>query len=547
LKALAEFSGLSKDKISSYALSFIFAPAINAAGRMGEAFPALEMLLEKDLERAAALSEKLYQINQQRRATERKILDEAEVAAQEQLEKPGRGIITLAAENWHHGVIGIVASRLVDKFCRPVALIALDGDVGRGSARSVAGFDITSALSASSGLLTRFGGHEQAAGFTIPRENCNLLCESLNHYAITVIKDEKMQPALNIEAELNEEEISFELADLMEQMEPFGPANPSPLLGSRGWELVSWRLVGADKKHLKLNVKKGSWTLAPIFFSAADIEAKLEPERTIDLAFKLKTGFFRNKKTLEVETKDIRFCDEDEYGRFSVVDKRGVANRIGILQKLINDHGQGTAIFYSTLSSRNSVEKKCRSVENCHGITSGSLNGTLKMPDDIEKVILYELPLTGELLIPIMKAVRKAGRATVYLLFNEQDKVINRSILDHALPGSDSLRKVVQFLLDEKKTTISEKDRVKVEEIIGFKPAGTFWQRVEAVITEAGIITKIKAETSPGQLYQSWSSILAESSTFLDMEKRRAACEEFQMMLLESSSAELSKYFKSLA
>ncbi len=546
LKALADLSGLSADRISSHSLSFIFAPAINAAGRMGEALPAAEMLLENDPDKAALLAEKLFQVNQERRATERKILEEAEKAALEQLAKPEQGIITLAAESWHHGVIGIVASRLVEKFYRPVALIALDGDVGRGSARSIPGFDITAALSSSSDLLTRFGGHEQAAGFTIPKANCGLLRDSLNRFALASFKKEKLLPALNIEVELEDEEISFELADFVKQLEPFGQANPSPLFASRDWELSSWKLVGSDEKHLKLNLKKGRRTIAPIFFSAAALEPKLEPGRSINLAFRLKSGFFRENKTLNVETKDIQFSDGDEYGGLSVVDKRGTTDRIGCLRELVNKPGNSTAVFLSTLSSRRRIEEKCRPGKECHLITSGSLNGKQKIPEAVSRVILYELPLTEELIKPLIKAAGNAGKATIYLLFNKRDILVNRNILDYTLPTSDILRKVVELFLEAEKMTFSGEDYLKMEEAIGFKPALTFWRRVEAVITETGILASIKKDVDSDQLFQNWSSILAKSATFSDMEKRRSACNEFQKMLLESSPAELSKYFRSL-
>jgi single-stranded-DNA-specific exonuclease len=182
-KALVEAVGLEQDRISSTSLAYVLAPSVNAAGRMGAALPAAQLMLEKDAAVAAELAGNLHQSNLQRRSTEKNILAAAETAAEAQLAEGDGRIITLAGEGWHHGVIGIVASRLVERFNRPVALIALDGDEGRGSARSIPGFDITAALADSAQLLSRFGGHEQAAGFAIPGEKVPELRDKLNRYA----------------------------------------------------------------------------------------------------------------------------------------------------------------------------------------------------------------------------------------------------------------------------------------------------------------------------------------------------------------------------
>lgn len=547
LKALADTVSLPPELINSRALSFILAPAVNAAGRMGEALPAAELLLETDLTRAFELAGKLHRANQMRRSTEQDILREAEAAALEQIAAADQPVITLAADGWHHGVIGIVASRLVEKFNRPAALIALDGNEGRGSARSIPGFDITAALAESADILLRFGGHDQAAGFTVPREKVEALRERLNRYASVNIQIDELQPQLFLEAELEDQDMDLDLAKKLELLQPYGTANPPPLLGSRSWNILSWRLVGADNRHLKLNMKKGSKIISPVFFSAADLEPKLEKGRPVDLAFRLKNGYFRQQQTLDVELKDISYSDEAQYLGLTVVDKRGCPDRIRCLNEILADNNTKAALFTSTISRRRQVEEKLLSASPACSVSSGSGNGPQKYPDHINTVILFDLPLSPEPIRPFFESLEKSGTITIYLLYGEADLQINHTILDHSLPTHENLLAIIDELRSKYADAPFKELSLAANNALRFKPADTFWERAAKILAETDIIStgNTLAEES-GNFSDRWADALGQSPTYIEALKLRAECERFQKALLENSPAEIAKYLQRL-
>ncbi|MFU8793914.1 MAG: single-stranded-DNA-specific exonuclease RecJ [Dethiobacteria bacterium] len=547
LKALADTVSLPPERINSRALSFILGPAVNAAGRMGEALPAAELLLETDLTRAFELAGKLHRANQMRRSTEQNILREAEAAALEQITAADQKVITLAAESWHHGVIGIVASRLVEKFNRPAALIALDGNEGRGSARSIPGFDITAALAESADILLRFGGHDQAAGFTVTRENVKELRERLNRYASVNLRKDELQPQLFLEAELEDRDIDSDLATKLELLQPYGTANPPPLLGSRSWNLLSWRLVGADNSHLKLNMKKGSKTISPVFFSAADLEPKLEKGRPVDLAFRLKNGYFRQQQTLDVELKDISYSDEAEYLGLTVVDKRGCSDRIGCLNEILADNNTKAALFTSTISRRRQVKDKCLSAGPACSVSSGSGNGSQQYPDHINAVVLFDLPLSPEPIGPFLKSLQETGSIIFYLLYGKADLQINRTIIDYSLPTPENLLAIIDELRSKHADTPFKELSLAANTALRFKPAATFWDRAAKILAETEIISadNILVKES-GNFSERWIDALSQSPTYNEAMELRAECERFQKVLLENSPAEIAEYLQNL-
>lgn len=545
LKALAELCGLKKEKFNSSALSFVFAPHLNAAGRLGDALPAMEMLLAEEEEKAALLANELCQINQKRRALERKILQQAESQAEEEIKKTKTSLLTLAAEDWHRGVIGIVASRLAEKYYRPVALVALDGDEGHGSARSIPGFDITKALSASSRLLARFGGHEQAAGFSVPKENIAPLRGSLNRYAAENLSAETLQPSLDIEAELGPDEISFELADHLELLEPFGEGNPTPILGTRSWELSSWRLVGADQSHLKLSVKKGGKHLAPIYFSAAAKEPGLSQNEPIDFAFRLKTGFFNRQKTLDVVVKALQPSKIEHSSSLKVTDQRENPDRDAALENLLQGYPGETVIFCATLASKNRLLEKFKPGVSHQFITNGRFKDFALKKTPLKRLVLYELPLDKVILEPALKALLKSEAPEIFLLYRSEDRTLSTRLLDHSMPNARHIRQVAEYFLEKGEAGILEEEQVVLAQKIGFKPAPLFWQRLSAIIKEAGLGGHLKNKATGSAFLKELSAMLEASSTFSSLQKRRSSCERFQSILLHAPAGELNKYFSS--
>ncbi len=531
-KVLAEKVKLDRDKINSTALAFILAPSINAAGRMGEALPAAKLMLERDIQKAGVLAEQLHSANLLRRTTEAKILKEAEKAASAMLSGREK-IITLSGEGWHHGVIGIVASRLVEKFNRPVFLIALEEGEGRGSARSISGFDITAALSASAALLERFGGHEQAAGFTIKEANINKLKDGLEKHAGSNLSANLLNKTLKIEVELDKSEICLHLAKCLEKLHPHGMANPVPLFASRGWQLQSWRLVGSDKKHLRVVFKKEGKTLETIFFSGASVENLLQRGRLVDIAFKLKRGCYKGEETLDVELRDLKYSDVQPFKRFSIIDRRGVEGRLDNLLSILRQKEIKAVIFISTQARLEKIKSSC-SGENDHCyITGGSINKGLVLPDYFNTVILYDLPFHGKTLEQIFKHQCAQENLSLYLLFDRADLKRNRLILERSLPTTGQIEKIVAALL----ATHGKQGEVSfptvLEKTLGFKAGSGFQSRVEKILVESGILDRNYYIKDSPLKKRTLLERFEGSSTYLAVKKLRYECENFQKDLLE--------------
>ncbi|MDY6825727.1 MAG: single-stranded-DNA-specific exonuclease RecJ [Bacillota bacterium] len=546
-QALAEVVNFDLKNVSATTLSFILAPSINAVGRMGEAGPAAELLLTGDQKRAMILAEELHGANKQRRDVERQILEEAEKAALEGPLADDEKIIVLAGTGWHHGVIGIVASRLVEKYNRPVVLIALDGNEGRGSARSINGFDITEALAGSASFLERFGGHEQAAGFSVTADNIKKVQDDLYCYARTRINDEQLKPKLYLEAELSGDDIDFSLVDRLKQFQPFGTGNPAPLFVSPNWELKSWRIVGKDKKHLKIKVSQNGLTLDPIFFSGAYLEPLLQKHRKVDLAVKIKEGFFRQEKTIDMEARDLRYCDSEDFETMEIVDLRGIKNRMHFLKELVQNKEGETAIFVSTKARMKEIEKFCSCCKKLYYFTSGSNNKSGSIFSNFNSVVLYDLPLFGDPLHPLFGGDQSGKRTAVYLLFNEKDRQRNSALIDYSLPAPEILKKIAFSVSASGDSDLPKKMADLIKKNLGFKPATGYLSRVEAILGEIGLLQEHFSEETREEILNSWPDCLKKSPAWQEVAGIRENCEQFQCLYLEGSRKEIAASLKTLA
>ncbi len=545
-RALIDAVSLNEEHLSSTALSFVLAPAINAAGRMGEALPAANLLLENDALKAEILAAQLHQANLLRRSTEQKIMLEADEAAANLLAEEDYKVITLAGENWHHGVIGIVASRLVEKYNRPVCLVALEGDQGRGSARSIPGFDITAALSECSEILERFGGHGQAAGFTIRTGYIGELRECLNRYALLKLDDSHLTPRLYIEAEIEPSEIQLNLTTQLEKLQPFGMANPVPLFGSRQWMVQSWRLVGGGQKHLKLNLKKDGRTLEPIIFSGAFLDQHLEKGRCVDILLKLKNGFYRDKKTLEAEVKDLCYCDNFRSGSFELIDQRNCKDRLARLKDICERTGGQTVVFAATRSRSEKILKGCSIPNPPIIMTNGLIDESIEIPQEHGPVVFFDLPLYAGVLQHIFQKGFKKDPATIYLLYNRDDLKLNRRLMELSLPSEHMLEKIVNILGGAEKAGDSPVFPGSAQTGIDFKPAPSFWERAGNIMTETGLLHAGRLTPEWKEIHKSLPSCLDFSPTFRATKELQQQCEQFQKLLLEAPLEEIASLLHKL-
>jgi len=276
-------------------------------GRLGHAIRGVELLLSADEHQANALARDFEELNERRQEVDRATL----VQAREHLSVSGMdetfGIV-LAGEGWHPGVIGIVASRIVEEFGRPTVLVSLDGDVGKGSGRSIAPFDLHAGLSECRDLLIRFGGHRSAAGITIARDQLPAFAQRFNAVARERLTPDDLMPELRADLEVTLGELTPQLEALLRHIEPCGMGNPSPVLITRQVTLAAApRVVGREQEHLKLWLTDATGThIDALGWGMAGRAGELEQGATFDVAFRLESDEWNGEKRLQARLADFR-------------------------------------------------------------------------------------------------------------------------------------------------------------------------------------------------------------------------------------------------
>ncbi|HET6798405.1 MAG TPA: single-stranded-DNA-specific exonuclease RecJ [Gemmatimonadales bacterium] len=296
IQALIDVTGLTGREVRARHVGYVLGPRLNAAGRVGDAGDGLRLLLTDDPAEAATLAQQLENMNIERQALDQRILDEAlqQVERSATLEQDA-GLV-LAGEGWHPGVVGIVASRVVERYGRPTFLIAFDGDIGKGSGRSTSRFNLHAALLSCGDLLERYGGHHMAAGLTIRRGSLDAFRERFGNVARQILAPEDLGPEQRIDLELSLSEVTPELERLCRYLEPCGQGNPSPVFGVRGVRFTNRSIVGNG--HLKGFLEDGTARLCAIGFQWADRVPWLGDE-LVDAAFRIETNEWNGFSTLQ--------------------------------------------------------------------------------------------------------------------------------------------------------------------------------------------------------------------------------------------------------
>lgn len=305
LRALLRETGLADKEVSSIQIGFVLAPRINAAGRMGEAELAADLLLTSDPARAELLARELCGLNRERQAVEQEIFAQA-VEQIEYLPVVERSALVLSSEEWHQGVVGIVASRLSEKYSCPSFMIRLQNGIGKGSCRSYGGFNLFSALESCQDLLVDFGGHELAAGFNIREEDIPAFRRRMNRYVNDYCKGEKPVSSLDIDVEIRHPEyVTLEEMDALSRLEPYGSGNDRPVFAIMGARVESMQSVGQNR-HLKLHLLKGGFRFDAIFFSATAAACGVSEGMRVDAAFHLQVNEFRGVSSIQLQLVDLR-------------------------------------------------------------------------------------------------------------------------------------------------------------------------------------------------------------------------------------------------
>lgn len=306
IHSLLKAAGAADKPITASTVAFTIAPRINAAGRLGTAETAVRLLLAGDEAEADKIAAELDEANRSRQAEEQKIFEQAMAKVMSDPLFDKKQVIVLAGEGWHHGVIGIVASRICERFYKPCILISYENGVGKGSGRSIPGFNLFEALGATEEYLTNFGGHAAAAGLGINVDRIDEFTAAINKYAAGVLSEEDMIPKVSIDCRLRPETVTLECSHAIAHLEPFGAENEKPVFSLLGVKIIMIDTVGAEKKHLRLKLALGSRSVAAIGFNMGEYSAFFKTGDMADVAFTMESNVYQGTESIQLVLKDIK-------------------------------------------------------------------------------------------------------------------------------------------------------------------------------------------------------------------------------------------------
>lgn len=309
LKSLIEQAGMDGRRLTAGNVAFTIVPRINATGRMGSPDRAVRLLISEYPEEAGELSTEICDDNDYRKQIENEIYEKALEQLKDHPERLYDRVLVIDGEDWHHGVIGIVSSRITDQFGKPSIIISYSGAEAKGSGRSIDGFSLFEAVCSCEALLTKFGGHPMAAGLTLPTENIEEFRKTINRYAAS-LSDPMPVQTLQIDCLLKPDELNLDIPQYIQELEPFGMGNASPLFGLYGMTLSEITPVGGGK-HLRVSVTQGRYTIRCMKFGTTLEEFPYRPGDILDLAVTLDAKEYNGKNTLSVYIKDIKLSALD--------------------------------------------------------------------------------------------------------------------------------------------------------------------------------------------------------------------------------------------
>jgi single-stranded-DNA-specific exonuclease len=426
LWALLDETGLLDTKLSAWHLAYILGPRLNAAGRLGQAGIAEELLIEDDPARARRIADKLAEFNVKRRSLEADIFDEVERRIEEDGAKDRMAYI-LGGEDWHSGVIGIVASRVVEKYGRPAIMVTFDDDTGKGSCRSIPAFDIHTALENTSSHLIRFGGHRQAAGFEIKRDNFEAFTADFYGYSKAVLSFADLVPTIETDGFLSLSEVDFALTEDIQTLEPIGTGNPKPAF-------VSFVTLDPEKQrvfknlHLELIAESGAASLRSIGFGLAP-EKSVKERGEYALVYSPRIDDWGGREKIELRLGDLWPAVPD-IAEYELVDRRTEETYEVVAQYT----GKKSAVYAFSLIGE--VFPANEFVFN--------ENDILDVASDFETIVLYSPPHSPGILNLICRYLSEGGRLVVPCGPVEAARV--REHLGKYYPDKDFLGKLYRWL-----------------------------------------------------------------------------------------------------
>ncbi|MFZ3172275.1 MAG: single-stranded-DNA-specific exonuclease RecJ [Carboxydocellales bacterium] len=466
IQALKESCGLAGKPITAGQVGYTLAPRLNATGRLGDAKKGVRLLLSNCEEEAKGIAKELDQENRERQQIEAVMLQEAVQLIESFHDFSRDKIILLGKENWHPGVIGIVASRIAERYYRPTILLALDGEIAKGSCRSIPGFDMYQALTACQEYLEKFGGHKQAAGLTLTTGKLEGFRRAINELADGVLSEKQLQPQVRLDGVVAFSDLTLDLVNGLEQLQPFGHQNPGPILACREAKVVECKGVGKEGAHLKLRVKVESGLLDAIGFQLGGALDRVKAGNTLDLAFALEKNVWNNRVSLQLNLKDIKSSDQPDnpfdanYKQSTnyklstickLVDYRDCQDRIGYVRSLVAGGGE-TLVYVSTptgLPDHGDLAQVFSDAgkQPTNWQLTAANQGEGIINPDVENVILYNFPSNSIELKRIIEIINTCHQQVqVHLLFRAEEIALNKSNLEISTPGREILGKLYLLL-----------------------------------------------------------------------------------------------------
>lgn len=544
LSALCEAAAVG-GKITTETIGFILAPRLNAAGRLGNASRALKLLLAHSAQTARPLANELQEENSRRQQVEANVLQEADKMVGEMTEDE-RGFFLLAAPGWPQGVIGIVASRLMEKYKNPVILISLADGQGKGSGRSGDDFNITAALRECSHLLLAFGGHHCAAGLTLQEENIPLLRRELNRLARQWRKEVAPAPSLYVDALLKPQQITEKLVRELESLEPFGLANPRPIFHSTKWLVEQKREVGRGQQHLQLGLFRKGLRFPAIFFNGKNRFPHLQPLRLLDLFFALSVNTWRGQDTLQLELVGGYYSDEHIQEKISLIDHRGLGRKLDYLQELGRQEGR-SIVYVNTMGRLNRLKQQFGNNNKYSFAHQGQLPpGQGSMPFNL---VLHDLPLQEEKLTGLLRNYHRENELKIHLLYGMEDWQDNMRLLTATVPSLSALEQIF-CALEEMGGTGEGLDFIqtlaRLKGSLSFSPTTNLLEKSLAIMEQAACLElrhgKIKIGSGHGGDYCKLLSGMNAVEQYSLARTRWQETLRWQKYLLEAAGEELLNF-----
>lgn len=316
LRTLMENCGQKEKSISSWTISFIYAPRVNAAGRIGDAGRGVKLFTTEDIAEALSLVTEFNEDNKYRQDTEAEIIREAITQIEEDPNFEKEKILVVSHEGWHHGIIGIVASKVSERYYKPCIILSIENGIAKGSGRSFEGFDLFKALSYCTDELEKFGGHEFAAGLSLKIEKLQAFRTKINDYADQNMAPEDLIPKIKIDLDINKDDVNMDNIRDLNSLAPFGAGNPFPLFGYRGIKIADIRTVG-ENKHIKLKLEDEGFLVDAIGFNLGDRANIFSNSDFLDIACSLETNTWNSVEKIQLNLKEMKASEyillEEQY------------------------------------------------------------------------------------------------------------------------------------------------------------------------------------------------------------------------------------------